>query len=779
MPNMNLPDDTSQLGYRVDLPESKVHPCKKCSAPVAWQTSSKGKFYLVNVYYDVDQPVCFRADFHSKTCAANLPENVIAEVCNVSDGIKALENLANAGLDPVVISENSDEVDWEQVHLDEAYEAENPVVSVAEKSHHVLDDINAEMARLEEEVKLFTENFVKPLSSFIEQKKQEESDYLKEVERVIQQMREDAHKALIEKNDYEKQIKALQDRLHGLSQEKMAHLAALAAQERIQAIYDSLQEAWEAMPWNSYMMDFQREDILSIVQAFVDGKNGMMNANDRGMGKTFETGAALDLLTVLFERDHNRKPHVLWLTKKGLVGQTYREHLRWNPERKMIVLGATSIQTGALYDTIKMGATKETRNFQLEMAVQLNSWVISNYDVLNTTPAILDVPWDILVVDEVHKLKGGANCTVRYCEHGKYAEKCRATGLWRKTKQIIDEHKPFFLPLSGTPIQNHPKDMWSYLHLFNAKSFPSPKRFEREYCYGYGIEGYKVDWERLITVMKDQVIRRRKDEVGMDLPDKIVEFILDELGEEATYYNQMQDEFIIELEEMGMEPLSASFILPKINYLSQILQFPGGVKWTNSKGVEQTLPDVPTMKMNTCLELIEELLAEGEQVVVFSTFNRPLIEMARRVNEANYEFGSTGQFVKAEVFTGKQNSDGTGDDIQQRFQQGNTQVLFCNLEAGGEGLNLQKNPTQWAGGACHAIFMGLWWNPAKNVQAEDRIHRKGQTDQVTIHVIQAENSVDAMIAEINKKKQEMQDGIMESEEIRPAVEWAALLKGTK
>jgi SNF2 family DNA or RNA helicase len=189
--------------------------------------------------------------------------------------------------------------------------------------------------------------------------------------------------------------------------------------------------------------------------------------------------------------------------------------------------------------------------------------------------------------------------------------------LWRKTKEIIDKHSPFFLPLSGTPIQNHPKDMWAYLHLFNPIQFPSPKRFEREYCYGYGVEGYKVDFERLINVMKDQVIRRRKDEVGMDLPDKIVEYIVDELsGEQAELYNKMQDQWIIELEEMGSKPLSASFILPRINFLSQILQWTGGVEWKDDDGNKFNLPDTPSMKLDAAMELIEELTQEGEQALL-------------------------------------------------------------------------------------------------------------------------------------------------------------------
>jgi len=64
----------------------------------------------------------------------------------------------------------------------------------------------------------------------------------------------------------------------------------------------------------------------------------------------------------------------------------------------------------------------------------------------------------------------------------------------RYTAQRYDMIRDFFA--------THPKDMWSYLHLFEPEKFPSSKRFEREFAFGYGQEGYSVNWERLINVLK-------------------------------------------------------------------------------------------------------------------------------------------------------------------------------------------------------------------------------------------------------------------------------------
>jgi SNF2 family DNA or RNA helicase len=90
-------------------------------------------------------------------------------------------------------------------------------------------------------------------------------------------------------------------------------------------------------------------------------------------------------------------------------------------------------------------------------------------------------------------------------------------------------------------------------------------------------------------------------------------------------------------------------------------------------------------------------------------------------------------------------------------------VMVGNIRAMGTGLNLQD--------ACsHAIFLDLDWSPGSNEQAEDRLHRQGQENNVTIHIIQAEDTVDGFIALKLEQKQGLIEGIIERDELRRALQ---------
>jgi SNF2 family DNA or RNA helicase len=95
----------------------------------------------------------------------------------------------------------------------------------------------------------------------------------------------------------------------------------------------------------------------------------------------------------------------------------------------------------------------------------------------------------------------------------------------------------------------------------------------------------------------------------------------------------------------------------------------------------------------------------------------------------------------------------------------------------GEGLNLQKNPEHWPGGASYGIFLDLWWSPARNEQCIKRIHRQGSNIPVFIYELQNVPSVDQFIKAKNEEKNEQFNSIMESKEIRPASEWKKILGG--
>jgi SNF2 family DNA or RNA helicase len=520
-------------------------------------------------------------------------------------------------------------------------------------------------------------------------------------------------------------------------------LQQIAAEEKFDAIKKQLEELREDQIWSEFIRPFQWDDVCFMAAAYLDGKNGVLNANDMGLGKTFESGALESILIQIFIAAEKRHPRVLWLTKKSLRNSTFRELQRWSPDRLRIVLDGNA----------------STREFQVEVAVMNNAMLIANYDALNTTPSIMNVEWDFIFMDEVHKVKGGASS--------------KPTQVFLNTKEVCDKAK-FIVPMSGSPIQNHPKEMWSYLHIFDKKRFPDVRSFERSYCYGYGERDedgnplVKVDWERIIRAMSDRVIRHSKKEVLADLPDKVREFRYVELdGQQAEIYNSLRDEFFAWLDEQKSVSLTATSILAQLTRLRQIAIVPSSVTYSDKSDKKVHVDCTQSAKIDEAMDIVEQLLAENEQVVVFSSqFNEPLFEMQRRVSK---EFG-----VTCEVITGANSQDLS--NIEQRFQSGETRILLANAKTAGEGLNLQKSD-QWEGGANHAIFLDLWWNPKFNEQCEDRLHRQGQKDAVTIHIIQADNTVDAFIAAKLEEKEEMIEGIMESETLRSAGDWKNYLTG--
>ena len=589
-----------------------------------------------------------------------------------------------------------------------------------------------------------------PIDKLIAESQEEEQAVLRAAEEQIRKIRNDRANVEAERIKIGTELDQIGTELEQQQNLYALTLQNIAAQQLFEETKKQFDELRVGKPWDEKIMPFQWEDVCFMAAAFLAGKNGVLNANDMGLGKTAETRFLLDIIIPLFIEKYGRAPLIVWFTKKSLRYSSFRELIKWNDVQKPIVLDGTS----------------DAREFQLEIAVATNTPVIANYDMMNTTPMLMKIDWDIIVMDEVHKLKGGANP--------------KPTLIFENAKKLLHDKagnpKPdkFFIPLSGSPIQNHPKEMWCYLHLFDPMRFPNVRHFERNFCFGWGEKDewgnaiVSVDWEKIIRAMKDRVIRHSKQECLPDLPDKVREFRYVEMeGEQLKIYQSLRDDFFVWLDGEKERKLNATSILAQLTRLRQAAIMPASMSIKDPEtGSTHQVECFESSKIDEAMEIIDQLVGAGEQVVVFSSqFNPPLKEIQRRVIEE--------QSVKCEILTGAETSQ--LQQIEERFQDGETKVLCVNMKTGGEGLNLQKSD-DWAGGANHAIFLDLWWNPKFNEQAEDRLHRKGQKDAVTIHIIQTESSVDQFIAAKLEEKETMIEGIMEDSQLRKGSDWADVLR---
>lgn len=488
--------------------------------------------------------------------------------------------------------------------------------------------------------------------------------------------------------------------------------------------------------WDS-ARQYQKEDLVVSIKAYLEGKSGILNANDMSLGKTFE---AIVLLYALKQIKPEAK--ILWLTKASLTISTPMEIKRWWPECKLI--------------TSAIAKDKQARKFVLEMLDMGADFLVANYEFIKVTPELEKYKFDFLVIDEAHKLKGGANAG-------------KPTDIWKATKKLV-QNVEFSIFLTGTPMVNKSAEMWAYLNIFDETRFPNLRQFERalNIYRGYQASSYHTEKasETLQQILRGQMFRRTAEEVGLQLPDIQSETIMLQMSPaQRDAYDQMRQQFFIWLDEQGDEPLTATSILAQLIRLRQINVWPDNIVFKKKDGngtviSEQVLNIKESAKIDEAMEIIDNC---GDQIVVFSTFNEPLMEIKRRCLELG---------ITCETLTGA-NSDQVGH-IEKEFQQQKIQVLCLN-SAVGEGLNLQKDKSKWPGGARYGIMLDKWYSPARNEQCLRRIVRPGSTDKGTFYYLENERSVDSWINELNMTKQAEFDSITGNKTLRPK-DWKNFLK---
>lgn len=507
-----------------------------------------------------------------------------------------------------------------------------------------------------------------------------------------------------------------------------------------------------AMPWADSMKGYQEDDILHSLKVWRDNPNqGILNANPMGLGKTYEAGAFIDIFREMFRAEHNgRSPRILWLTRKSLIGGSMDELSRWNGDRKAVpVVG-----------------NPQMRELYVQMAIANDLITMANYEAMRTTPLLKTIDWDLVVIDEVHHLKGGALST--------------PTQIWKDTQEIVGiiedkensyyghkswkktDNAPFAYFISGSPMQNKPEEMWAYLNLYNPKEFPSVREFKDLFApYGSLLTG------RLLEALKGRMIRNDPDKVGIDRPEKQFSWRYVELtAAQRELYDQVKD-YILNVELAGEDrQVNLTHIFSVLTRAWQVVLWPPAIEFKTHDGLLYGPNVRESAKIDEAMEIITELQNDNQQAVVWSSrFNPPLYEMARRLQGEQISYGLMTKDAK------------DLHDIESKFQQGEIDVLLCQRMSVGEGFNFQKAPDKWPGGASHAIKFDRWWNPPGNAQMEDRIWRidvpKKMT--VTIHELVAERTVDQFILQILKEKDAFIDPVMKSEKLRPMSEWRDML----
>lgn len=308
------------------------------------------------------------------------------------------------------------------------------------------------------------------------------------------------------------------------------------------------------------------------------------------------------------------------------------------------------------------------------------------------------------------------------------------------TKIVKSIHAENHFALTGTPIENSILELWSIFDFLMPGFMPNLTKFKHTYT----VKSIEEDASLLKDLNKKVapfILRRRKKDVLTELPDKIVNNVFVELNEEqkklyVSYLEKTKKEIDETIKKEGFMK-SQILILSLLTKLRQICIDPKLIL-ENYKGV--------SAKIESVIDIVEQTIANGHKILLFSQFPSALKIVRKELDlhkiESYYLDGSTKSKERMQLVT--------------EFNQNDIPIFLISLKAGGTGLNLTS--------ADVVIHLDPWWNPQVENQATDRSHRIGQKNVVEVVKIIAKGTIEEKIVELQAKKQQLSDQVIEGED---------------
>lgn len=341
---------------------------------------------------------------------------------------------------------------------------------------------------------------------------------------------------------------------------------------------------------------------------------------------------------------------------------------------------------------------------------------IQNYDVVITSYTLLQkdienyksIPFSYVILDEAQHIKN------------------RGTRNAKSVKMVQADHR---LILSGTPIENSLEELWSLFDFLMPGFLSTYDRFIEKYVRVSGLEQTQ-NLEFLKKKVAPFILRRMKVDVLDDLPP-ISEIVYHcQLSESQrqlykSYAESARDELVRLVQRDGFDRVQIH-VLATLTRLKQICCHPAIFA--------KEIPEPgDSAKYDMLLDLLQTLIAGKHKTVIFSQYTRMLQIMKGDFEQMGIRFAYL---------------DGTTKDRLQtvkKFNEDETiSVFLVSLKAGGTGLNLV--------GADTVIHYDMWWNPAVENQATDRVHRMGQKQSVSSYKLITLGTIEEKIAEMQKRK---------------------------
>ena len=442
---------------------------------------------------------------------------------------------------------------------------------------------------------------------------------------------------------------------------------------------------------------YQR-DGLDWLSFLYDNDFGGILADDMGLGKTVQT---LALICRAHERAPERPGPFLVVAPTSVVGNWAAECRRFAPHLSVAVVSETARKSGTSIASVVAGA----------------DLVLTSYTLLRLdAEEYAAVSWAGVILDEAQFVKNPRSKAFA-------------------AVSLLD--RAFTLAVTGTPMENHLEELWALTALTVPGLFPGRSWFAEEYRRPIERGGDDDRLARLRRRVRPFMLRRTKDLVAKDLPEKTESVVQVELSEEHrhTYDRVLADQRAKLLGLLDDFEGNRFEILRSLTMLRRLALDPSLV--------DEELAVEDVAKLDYLTDKLDELLEEKHAVLVFSQFTGFLRKAAERLDEEGVEYAYL---------------DGSTTDRPaaiEKFTSGEVQVFLISLKAGGFGLNLVQ--------ADYCFLLDPWWNPAAEAQAIDRAHRIGQTRSVMVYRLVSADTIEDKVMALKERKAALFESVVGGE----------------
>ncbi len=346
--------------------------------------------------------------------------------------------------------------------------------------------------------------------------------------------------------------------------------------------------------------------------------------------------------------------------------------------------------------------------------LQKHNIIITTYGTLRSDiQLLLKINFDYVVLDESQAIKNPSS---------------------KVTKAACLLNAKNRLCMSGTPLQNNTFDIFAQMNFLNPGLLGSMEYFRNEFANPIDKFGEQEPKDHLRKLLYPFILRRTKEQVAKDLPDKTETILFCEMEKEQrdiyeAYRDSYRSKILGEIDQQGIGK-SQLTILQGLMKLRQICDSPAILN------EEDKYPNHSIKLEELTRELTENI---GEhKALIFSQFLGMLALIKKQLTEAEIPF---------EYFDGSTSATDREKAIQNFQNNDDCRVFLISLKAGGVGLNLTA--------ADYVYIVDPWWNPAVEQQAIDRTHRIGQTKNIFAYRMICIDTIEDKILQLQERKKKL------------------------